>query len=143
VAKRILTVRIQNKNLGKALQKLILRYGFKWNDGICKVRDCGENPFFLKIDFPNGTMEYFSEFRSEDVGEYIQFKDSYEVENDFDNPKEVLAFKAALQRYQKTFDTVGEPMEKEKPKVKYFTWVKKKGEGIQKFSNMLKSVDDI
>lgn len=138
---KILTIRVKQKKLSKGLQQLAMRHGFKWNDGICKVRDCGENPHYLQFDFPNGTITYL--FEHAEPADFIQFKDSYEIENEFDNPPELIALKRAFQRYQKEIETVGEPLPMEKPKPVYYTWKKKKGEAIQHFHNMKKCIDEI
>jgi hypothetical protein len=128
--------------LGKGIQKIALRHGFRWNDGICKVRDCGENPFFMQINFTEGTMKYIAGFNYD--GEYIEFKDSYEIESEFENPPEVMALKRAFQRYAKEWIEEIKPVRKTKKiKPKYKTWVKQKGVAIQHFHNMIKCVDDI
>lgn len=138
---KTLTIKIKKPALCKGIQKLALRHGFKWKNGICKVVDCGENPCFLQINFPAGTLEYFAEFNYD--GEYIQFKDSYEIENEFDQPAEVIALKNAFIRYARRLEVHQGPKPETKPKVKYGTWKKEKGVPIQHFHNIMNCVDDI
>lgn len=126
MANKIVTIRVQNKRLGAQIQKLCFRYGFKWNDGFASVRDCGENKnFFLEIDFSEGKIKYLAPFMEPET--FVAFKPNYDLENEFDIPAEIKAFKDALIRNRKEL-TIPATVEKETPKVKYPVVIMKKGE---------------
>lgn len=114
---KIVTIRVQNKRIGAQIQKLCFRYGFKWNDGLASVRDCGENKnFFLEIDFSEGTIKYLAPFMEPEI--FVAFKNNYDLENEFDVPDEIKAFKDALIRNRKEL-TVQNVSVNESPKPKY------------------------
>lgn len=123
---KIITIRVQNKRIGVLIQKLCFRYGFVWNDGFGSVRDCGENKnFFLEINFSKGTIKYLAPFMEPES--FVAFQNNFDLENEFDIPAEIKAFKDALIRNRKEL-TIPNVVEKKTPQPKYPVVIKKRGD---------------
>lgn len=129
---KIINIRFKSPSMGKKIADWVLRFNYRWADGICKTQNLGENEFYLSINLTTGKMSTLSFFNPPEHFTEISRED-FTGNEIFPTHPGIDALKKVLQKYSPEIESVANPVEIKAIEPKRKTFVARPGKNAPKW----------